>query len=166
MNRIRDKRIFNTPEEVGVRIVFILSECKLGMSIQRIMYYDYFSLHIHDIDNSLKSLHPSNQGHSSEIVVKRELIMQGIKFALNKGLIDIEYTEEGIFYKRNKITERFIKIFESEYINKYKKNTFIIHQRFNKYSDEELDKYIIKNIGEWVGEFEQERFIVGSKIDD
>ena len=38
-------KIFNSPEEVGVRILFILDVYEKRMSSQRIMYYDYFALH-------------------------------------------------------------------------------------------------------------------------
>ena len=45
-------QLYNSPQEVGVRILFILDICNKRMSKQRIMYYDYFALHLNDLDPS------------------------------------------------------------------------------------------------------------------
>ena len=89
----RKIQIFNSPEEVGVRILFILDICQKRMSFQRIMYYDYFSLHLRDLDKAQESLHPDNPNHSSEIAIKRDLISKGL------NLIPVSYTHLDV-YKR------------------------------------------------------------------
>ena len=90
-------QIYNSPEEVGVRILFILDICKKRMSKQRIMYYDYFSLHLNDLDQSQTSLHPDNPKHSSEIAIKRELINGGLELMIAKGLLTVKYSKTGIY---------------------------------------------------------------------
>ncbi|MEN6411949.1 MAG: ABC-three component system middle component 2 [Veillonellales bacterium] len=159
MIKINNVHVFNTPEEIGVRILFVLSECQHKMSLQRLMYYDYLSLHLSDINAEYISLHPSNPHHSSEIAVKREIIRDGINLMINRGLMNVRYTRQGIFYERNQITDNFTKMFDSSYSSQYKANISIIKQKFLSFSDNALYKFVSDNIGNWAGEFEQERFV-------
>ena len=43
-------KIYNTNQEIGCRILLILNIVKDNYSIERIGYYDYFSLHFSDLD--------------------------------------------------------------------------------------------------------------------
>lgn len=149
-------KIFNSPEEVGVRILFILALCGKKMSSQRIMYYDYFILHLNDIDNTYVSLHPDNPNHSSEIAVRRDLIYHGLKLTISKGLLEVKYTKTGIYYQKNNITEPFLQLFSNGYVEQLKKNIAFVNEKFSNCSDAQIYKYINKNIGSWTGEFEKE----------
>ena len=117
-------QIYNSPQEVGVRILFILDICQKRMSKQRIMFYDYFALHLNDLDHTKESLHPDNPNHSSEIAIKRELISRGLDLIIAKGLLSVKYSKTGIYYCPNRLT------------------------------DKQIYKYINQNIGKWTGEFE------------
>ncbi len=148
-------KIFNSPEEVGVRILFILDVYQRKMSSQRIMYYDYFSLHLNDIDNTYESLHPDNPNHSSEIAVRRDLIKKALNLMIEKGLISIKYLKTGIYYQKNQLTTSFVDLFENGYAIQLKKNIKVVDEKFLNYSDKQIYEYINKNIGSWVGEFEK-----------
>lgn len=150
----RKIQIFNSAEEVGVRILFILDIYQKRMSFQRIMYYDYFSLHLRDLDKALKSLHPDNPNHSSEIAIKRDLINKGLKLILAKGLVGVKYTKTGIYYQSNHLTHDFISLFENGYVEQLKKNISIVNGFFLNQTDKQIYKYVDRNIGKWVGEFE------------
>ena len=149
-------RLFNTEEEIGVRLLFILATTKEKMSLSRLIYYDYFALHLDDIDKNLESLHPSNPSHSAEIVVRRKIIMNAVEYMALKKLLDVKYTTQGIYYKFNSITENFLSYFISDYSKQLKDNIAIVHNLFSDLTDKRLDKYVKKNIGNWVGEFEKE----------
>ena len=148
-------KIFNSPEEVGVRILFILDVCEKRMSSQRIMYYDYFALHLNEVYNTYESLHPDNPNHSSEIAVRRDLIKKALNFMIEKGLISIKYLKTGIYYQRNQLTTSFVDLFENGYAIQLKKNIKVVDEKFLNYSDKQIYEYINKNIGSWVGEFEK-----------
>lgn len=158
-------KIFNSPEEVGVRILFILDVCEKRMSSQRIMYYDYFALHLNDIDNAYESLHPDNPNHSSEIAVRRDLISKALILMIGKGLISIKYLKTGIYYQRNQLTTSFVALFENRYATQLKKNIKVVDEKFFNYSDKQIYKYINKNIGSWVGEFEKNTY-TGSDVNE
>lgn len=149
-------KIFNSPEEVGVRILFILDVCGNRMSSQRIMYYDYFALHLKDIDDNYESLHPDNPNHSSEIAVRREKINQGLNLMISKGLLNVKYSKTGIYYQKNQLTSSFIALFKNGYSDRLKQNITIVDKMFREYSDNRIYKYVNKNIGSWVGEFEKD----------
>ncbi|MGZ7444255.1 ABC-three component system middle component 2 [Paenibacillus sp. TH7-28] len=154
-------KIFNSPEEVGVRVLFILSLCEKRMSSQRIMYYDYFILHLNDIDDMHSSLHPDNPNHSSEIAVKRNIVNKGLSLIISKGLIDVKYMKTGVYYQKNSLTDPFISLFSNGYVERLKKNIIVVNEKFSKFSDTQIYKYINKNIGSWTGEFEKEYNSVG-----
>lgn len=149
-------KIFNSPEEVGVRILFILDICGKRMSSQRIMYYDYFALHLNDIDNKYESLHPDNPNHSSEIAVRRILVNDGLNLMVSKGLVNIKYSKTGIYYQRNQITASFVALFQNGYVERLKEYIEVVDEKFSDYSDKQIYNFIDRNIGYWVGEFEKD----------
>lgn len=152
-------QIYNSPEEVGVRILFILDVCQKKMSSQRIMYYDYFALHLNDLDQKHESLHPDNPNHSSEIAIKRDLVNKGLNLIIAKGLVGVKYTKSGIYYQNNQLTHDFVALFENGYVEELKRNIDVVNVFFSNYSDKQIYKYINKNIGKWAGEFENSAFI-------
>lgn len=154
-------QIFNSPEEVGVRILFILDICQKMMSSQRIMYYDYFALHLNDLDQKYESLHPDNPNHSSEIAIKRDLVNKGLNLMIAKGLVGVKYSKSGIYYQNNQLTHHFVALFKNGYVEELKRNIGVVNEFFSNYSDKQIYKYINKNIGKWAGEFENSIFIGG-----
>lgn len=154
-------KVFNTDVEVGMRVLVTLSENKKGMDLQRIVYYDYFLLHLHDVFEEQISLHPSNPYHATEIAVRRELIQEGIKLMSLKGLIDVKYVTDGIHYSKNKMTDEFLQYFESSYFIKLRTNAKFVAEKFRKFSDKKLQKFVYSNIGKWSGEFERESLFRG-----
>lgn len=156
MSGIEVTKIFNTPEEVGIRVLLILSQSMDAMDLQRLVYYDYFLLHLNDILKDQDSIHPSNPYHATEIAIKRKLIQEGINLMSKKGLIDIHFSIQGISYSRNKMTIEFLEYFDSNYFNKLEKNARIVEENFNTFTDEKIQNYVYENIGKWTGEFESE----------
>lgn len=153
--------MFNSPEEIGVRILFILDVCQTKMSFQRIMYYDYFSLHLRDLDQTQKSLHPDNPNHSSEIAIKRDLINKGLNLIIAKGLLCVKYAKTGIYYQSNHLTHHFVSLFENGYVEQLKTNINFVNNFFLNNTDRQIYKYVDRNIGKWAGEFEEHIFAGG-----
>jgi len=129
------------------------------------MYYDYFILHLGDIDNEYISLHPDNPNHSSEIAIRRNIINKGLTLLVSKGLLDIKYTKSGIYYKKNEITDPFVKLFFNGYVEHLKRNISVVNEKFSGFSDVQIYKYINKHIGSWKGEFEKEYNSGGPKVE-
>lgn len=165
MNEItlsRETYLFNTPLEAGLRCLVILTGLEnTGADIQRLIYLDYLLTHYGDVDSNYESLHPSTPFRSGEILIKRELVNQGLHLMVSKKLINIEYGERGILYKAMPYSKAFLQHFESNYMLKLLNINELLVDRFFSYTDEELKNFIMRNIDRWGGEFVKEAFVRG-----
>ena len=158
----RDLNVYNTPLEVGLRVIIILNELGyMPIDINRLIIYDYFVLHGSDFDKSIESLHPPIPHRSGEIIIKRKIIQDGINLMYSRELLDIQYTEEGIYYKANELTPAFLNYLDSTYAEEISKNSKLVINKFNSYSDDELNAYVNDNFSKWGSEFTKESLIRG-----
>ncbi|MEC3757461.1 hypothetical protein P9160_08805 [Bacillus halotolerans] len=153
---------FNSPFEVGLRMLIILAVTpQEKFDLQRLIYYDYLVLHTNDVgvESSPVSIHPDTPNRSGEIIVRRQVMQQGLKLMNSKNLLIIIYDENGISYSSSVLTQPFLDLFESDYYRKLKKNALWVTRYFSGYSETELKSFVEKNIGNWGGEFMYEAFI-------
>lgn len=162
---MKNIKLYNTPYEVGIRILILLNECKDILDLQRIIIYDYLILHYGDVDKNYESLHPSNPFHATELIIKRQLVKEGLDLICKKGLIDIDYSDKGFYYQINKIGENFLQYIESKYSDQIRYYSNLVNKRFGKMTEEELNGYINYNIGKWKGEFERETLFRGDRVE-
>lgn len=150
-------KIYNTNAEIGCRILLLLGSVKGPCSVERLSYYDYFSLHLNDLIDGCEGLHPSNPNHSSEIIIKRKTIKNAITYLISKGLLTVVYSASGFKYKNTNLADRLIELLDNTYSLKYKKCVVEVDNFFRDMQDDDITKYVRNNIGKWVGQFESER---------
>lgn len=150
-------KIYNTNAEIGCRILLLLGSVKGLCSVERLSYYDYFSLHLNDLIDGCEGLHPSNPNHSSEIIIKRKTIKNAITYLISKGLLTVVYSASGFKYKNTNLADRLIELLDNTYSLKYKKCVIEVDKFFRDMQDDDITKYVRNNIGKWVGQFESER---------
>ena len=150
-------KIYNTNAEIGGRILLLLGSVKGPCSVERLSYYDYFSLHLNDLIDGCEGLHPSNPNHSSEIIIKRKTIKNAITYLISKGLLTVVYSASGFKYKNTNLADRLIELLDNTYSLKYKKCVIEVDKFFRDMQDDDITKYVRNNIGKWVGQFESER---------
>lgn len=150
-------KIYNTNAEIGCRILLLLGSVKGSCSVERLSYYDYFSLHLNDLIDGCEGLHPSNPNHSSEIIIKRKTIKNAITYLISKGLLTVVYSASGFKYKNTNLADRLIELLDNTYSLKYKKCVIEVDKFFRDMQDDDITKYVRNNIGKWVGQFESER---------
>ncbi|SFF07224.1 hypothetical protein SAMN05428981_11445 [Bacillus sp. OV194] len=153
---------FNSPFEVGLRMLIILAVTPVIKSdLQRLIYYDYLVLHTNDVGvvGSPTSIHPDTPHRSGEIIVRRQVMQEGLKLMNSKNLINIIYDENGISYSSSQLTQTFLDLFESDYYKKLQKNASWVTSYFSEYTEIEIKDFVEKNIGHWGGEFMYEAFI-------
>lgn len=148
-------KIYNTNQEIGCRILLILNIVKDNYSIERIGYYDYFSLHFSISKTTGKSLHPPNPNHSAEIIIKRHTIENAVNFLIGKGLIEPQYSSQGIKYQNTYLGNKIADMFNNEYTKKYQRYVKAVDKIFSKMTEDKIRDYVNKNIGKWIGEFEK-----------
>lgn len=158
----RNISVFNTPLEIGLRILYLLNELQPdGVDLQRLVYYDYILVHSSDIPGGPKSIHPSIPHRSTEILIKRDLLKKGLTLMHSKQLIDLVFAPTGITYKATELTKPFLKYNQSEYANKLKEISYWLVNKFKSYSDESLSNFIKNNLDVWGGEFSKESLFRG-----
>lgn len=150
-------KIYNTNAEIGCRILLLLGSVKGPCSVERLSYYDYFSLHLNDLIDGCEGLHPSNPNHSSEIIIKRKTIKNAITYLISKGLLTVVYSASGFKYKNTNLADCLIELLDNTYSLKYKKCVIEVDKFFRDMQDDDITKYVTNNIGKWVGQFEGER---------
>lgn len=158
----RNTTVFNSPLEVGLRVLYILNELyPKGCDLQRLVYYDYILVHSSDVPNGPKSIHPCIPHRTSEILIKRELVKKGLTLMNSKQLIKSIFDKTGILYSSTELTNPFLEYNNSEYANKLKSVSNWLVNKFEAYSDEKLSLFIKNNMDVWGGEFSKESLLRG-----
>lgn len=159
----RNTTVFNSPLEVGLRVLYILDELyPTGCDLQRLVYYDYILVHSNDVPNGPKSIHPSIPHRTSEILVKRELVKKGLTLMNSKQLIKTIFDDTGIIYSATELTNPFLQYNNSEYASKLKRVANWLVKQFETYSDDKLALFIKNNLDVWGGEFSKESLLRGN----
>lgn len=156
----KNTNVFNSPLEIGFRILFILQGIyPREIDLNRLVIYDYFLLNSADFPNGPESLHPPIPHRSSQIIIKPLIIKEAIAQMRSKELIEIVFSVEGIKYKANDLTSKFIEFQESEYSQKLIELSNWISSQFGEYNDEKLKILVENNIPNWGNEFIYESLI-------
>ncbi len=154
--------IFNSPFEIGLRALIILSvSYPLKLDIQRLIYLDYLVLHTEDIglQGAPKSIHPATPHRSGEIVVRRKAMQAGLDMMYRKTLLEMVYDEDGISYVASELTVAFLNLIESDYCRLIHNNANWVSQKFSTYSSGEMKQYMDDKLGTWGGEFIYEALV-------
>jgi hypothetical protein len=154
--------VFNSPLEIALRLLFVLNRTSRSLDLQRLIYYNYLLVHSADIPNSPKSIHADLPRRSCEMLVNRAVVKKGLMLLLLKDLIGVEYSNNGIQYRRNNNTESFIQYFESIYSRQLKERADWLCSHFDDLNDKQLTELIEANIGKWGSEFS----VIYNELDD
>jgi hypothetical protein len=162
----RNVQLFNTPLEVGIRAIILLSELEPEYcDMQRLVYYDYLLLHSEDVEGGPPSIHPPVPYRSCEILVRRELMYKGLLLMQSKELIHTEFGAGGIVYRSTKLSKPFLSYFASEYAMLLKQRAEWVIKKFSCYNDGALENYIRENLNQWGSEFAKESLVRGEFSD-
>lgn len=159
----RDTSVFNSPLEIGLRVLYLLNELQPdGCDLQRLVYYDYILVHSSDVADGPKSIHPSIPHRTTEILVKRELVKKGLTLMQSKQLVDSVFESTGITYKATALTRSFLEYNKSDYASSLKEISSWLVAKFKTYTDERLSLFIKNNLDVWGGEFSKESLFRGN----
>lgn len=154
INEERNLKLFNTPLEIGLRTLFLLRQFENeSLSLDKMIYCDYFLLHAGDISSKQTSLHPNYPFRSSEIIIKRQLLNNALRLLISKELIEIEYSNSGITYKISNIGIRFIEYMNSDYASQLLNASNWVYNKYKNYTEHQLQLFFNKNMKKWGGEF-------------
>jgi len=108
---------FNSPLEIGTRIVLILSALDRKATLNELILLDYALLYSEEFDGP-ENLHPALPNHIAEIAHRREHIPTALRFFIKRGLIDPVVIDTGHYYESNDHALDFISCLKSRYYKK------------------------------------------------
>lgn len=90
--------VFNSPFELGLRMVYLLCELQPhGADLQKLVLLDYAIVYSGDLGGP-SSLHTPVPFRGGELFSRRELIEQGLYLMSTRGLVDAAVDSTGITY--------------------------------------------------------------------
>src|SRR5690349_17673257 len=108
---------FNTPLECGLRsAALLLAAYPHSCDLQRLVQYDYLVVHSGDVPNGPPSIHPSTPHRSGELLVRRELVQQGLDFMMTKGVVERSFSSDGITFLAGEYAVTFLNALTTPYV--------------------------------------------------
>lgn len=148
---------FNGPIEIGLRAISILNDAyPSGYSLQRLIVFDYLSVHSDDIVGGPSGLHPKTPHRSGELLVRREILQKGLLLYMGRGLAEQRFEMTGVTYAATERTGAFLDVLKTDYMIDLRQRTCWLVETFQTVTDDELNSLAREHLGAWGAEFEME----------
>ena len=122
--------------------------------LQRLVYFDYFTVHSDDLPNGPPGLHPKTPYRSGEILVRRRLLHDGLLLFASRGLVEVLYNVDGIAYSATEESGGFLASLTSPYVVELRRCARWVVETFAGETREALEQIVRSHIGTWGAEFE------------
>ena len=153
--------LFDSPIECGLRLLYLLcNAAPKGSDLQRLVVYDYLLAHSSDV-NGPPSLHPASPFRSGELLVRRDILDNGLRLLLRKGLIEQFYSPDGITFIPKETGKAFIRYLRSDYAQSCSRIATWIGSTFANQNGDQLQVFADQNLGRWGVEFANEAIFAG-----
>jgi hypothetical protein len=160
MSQDRNWIVFNTPLECGLRATaLLLSAYPRACDLQRLVQYDYLVVHSGDVDGGPPSMHPATPHRSGELLVRRSLVEQGLRFMAGRLVVESRFSERGISYVAGEYAAVFFEALTSEYASHLRARADWVVGRFQEMPDVELSDYMRSRWAFWGAEFVRESLL-------
>ena len=145
---------FNSPLETGVRALTILEACFPNcLDIQRLVELDYLVVHSGDAGGPA-SLHAALPLRSGELLVRREVIADGLALMISRGLINRKAESEGIMYLAAETASPFLEGLSSEYVKNLRDRAVWVAVHYGGASHRELRELTSDIFSRWTSQFQ------------
>ena len=94
-------------------------------------------------------------------IIKPLILKDALIMMRSKELLDVVFSDEGIKYRANKYTSRFVELQENNYSKKLIELSSWINTQYGGMSEIALNTLVENNIPNWGGEFIYESLIRG-----
>lgn len=111
---MNSKDLYNSPVEIGARIVLLLAGLAQKLDLDELVFLDYASIYSGDFQGE-PSMHPVLLNRLAELVCRREIFPSAIKLFISKGLITSQVDEHGVRYTITKEGTAFAAKLTTEY---------------------------------------------------
>lgn len=145
--------VFNTPVESALRSIVLLVEFYPDpIDLQSLIYFDYLLVHTGDF-NGPKSLHPATPQRTGELVVRREVIENGLDLLLSRGLADRIFSNKGICYQASELAGQLIASLLTAYSLRLRSYARWVRENHGNKDLFQLEFLFSSNIDRWSHEF-------------
>lgn len=148
--------LFNSPLETGLRTLVVLDAFHpRSCTISELTWFDHLVVHTADVEGP-DSLHPDLPSRTGELLVRRQLVDEGVRLLLNADLISLVDGEDGVRYVAGEEAPSFIDLMEASYCERLKSCAAWLAKRFSALPEEELRSIVHQRLGRWTLEFQGE----------
>lgn len=148
---------FNSSLETGIRsLTILMAAYPTSYDIQRLVDMDYLVVHSGDVDGP-ESLHAPLPLRGGELLVRRELIQQGLLLMMSRDLVDRCIHPIGIEYQASELASSFLAMQTTAYSQKLKERAEWIVNKYQGLSTLEVQKITNEFLTKWDSEFQPVR---------
>lgn len=132
------KKIFNSPFEMQLRLLLLLSSRpEATYTVDRMVALDFISCYAADFSLPFGNLHGQNNHKFAEMSNRRMLVQLAINEAFTKGLVDA-IVDKGYFFTISTQGLNFIQCLEDAYAVEYSKIVKATIKKYNEDSDKDI----------------------------
>lgn len=149
--------LFNGTVETGLRALSVLTEVfPEACSLQRLVIFDYLLVHSDDVPGGPTGLHPQTPHRSGEILVRRNLLQDGLLLYHSRGLVERRYERDGVFFAATDTSAAFLDALDSRYVIELRDRASWVVDRFGTMPDVDLESLVRDRLSTWGAEFVME----------
>lgn len=143
----------NSPLEVGVRILMILTEAyPQRLDVNRLVLLDHGVLHSADLGGP-ESLHPPLPVRAGELGVKRTAIEEGLQVMVRARLVEMNAGDRGIEFVASDGAYAFVSVLASDYATTLHERIKWMFGHFGDLSEDALRAEMRSILSGWAEEF-------------
>jgi hypothetical protein len=154
MKKSKPIATFNSPFELGVRMVYLLNSLQpSGADLQKLVLLDYVIVYSDDLGGP-PSLHTPVPYRGSEYLSRRYLIAQGLYLMSTRGLVAVAMDETGITYFAGDIARTMVGALTSPYLRELEGRCRWAATTFARLSSRDMTERFSQQGHLWGAEFE------------
>ncbi|MDC9513098.1 hypothetical protein PSH47_04910 [Pseudoalteromonas sp. CST5] len=145
--------VFNTPFELGVRMVHLLMALyPRKVDLQRLIYFDYAAIYSADL-NGPDSLHTPVPLRGGEFTSRRQVIEEGLYLMAQRSFIDVKASSDGISYQLGENGPALVGLIGGEYSRELYKRCEWVASTLGDKDEKYLEAIFGKSCVSWGAEF-------------
>lgn len=145
---------FNSPYELGVRMVYLLNSLHpAGADLQKLVLLDYAVVYSNDLGGP-PSLHTPVPYRGGEYLSRRDLIAQSLYLMSTRSLVAVAMDETGITYSAGANARSMVGALMSPYLRELEQRCEWAAATFSQVSSRDLTSSFAEKGHLWGAEFE------------
>lgn len=145
--------VFNTPFELGIRMVYLLMALyPRKVDLQRLVYFDYAAIYSADLEGP-ESLHTPVPLRCGEYTSRREVIEAGLYLMAQRSFIDVEAGTNGVSFQLGENGPALVGLIGNEYSRELYKRCKWVASVLGDKDDKALERIFGVRGALWGAEF-------------